>query len=97
MRTYSVNYYKTHNQKWQKDWKETGAYLDCMLLGVQVTTGLGFFLHLSRLVDSEDSDSLLSEKAVTLSCSATCQVRNIIICVTHLRTCYFHWQVATGT
>ena len=26
---------------------------------VQVTAGLGFFLHSSRLSDSEDSDSLL--------------------------------------
>ena len=34
-----------------------GAYLDCMLLGVQVTTGLGFYLHSSCLVDNEDSDS----------------------------------------
>ena len=30
----------------------------CILLGVQVTTGLGFFLHSSYLVDNEDSDSL---------------------------------------
>ena len=33
--------------------------LDGMLPGVQVTTGLGFFRHLSHLSDSKDSDSLL--------------------------------------
>ena len=33
--------------------------LDCVLPGVQVTAGLGFFLHLSHLCDSEDHDSLL--------------------------------------
>ena len=32
--------------------------LDSTLLGVQVTAGLGFFLH-SSLVHTEDSDSLL--------------------------------------
>ena len=39
-----------------------GACLDSMLLGVQVTTGLGFFLHSSHLVlneDTENCDSLL--------------------------------------
>ena len=36
-----------------------GACLDCMLPGVQVTTGLGFFQCLSQLCDSEDCDSLL--------------------------------------
>ena len=35
------------------------ACLDGMLPGVQVTAGLGFFLHSSRLSDSGDSDSLL--------------------------------------
>ena len=33
--------------------------LDCMLPGVQVTAGLGFFLCSSCLSDSENSDSLL--------------------------------------
>ena len=36
--------------------------LDNMLLGIHVTAGVGFFLHLSHLVHSEDSevsDSLL--------------------------------------
>ena len=36
-----------------------GACLDCMLPGVQVTAGLGFFLCSSHLSESEDSDSLL--------------------------------------
>ena len=36
-----------------------GACLDCVLPGVQVTAGLGFFLCSSRLSDSKDSDSLL--------------------------------------
>ena len=36
-----------------------GTCLDSTLFGVQVTTGLGFFLHLSYLVYTEDSDSLL--------------------------------------
>ena len=38
-----------------------GACLDCMLLGVQVTDGLGFFLRsmASHLVDNEDIDPLL--------------------------------------
>ena len=35
-----------------------GACLDCMLPGVEVTAGLGFFLCSSHLSDSEDSDSL---------------------------------------
>ena len=35
-----------------------GACLDCMLPGVQVTAGLGFFLRSSHLCDSEDCDSL---------------------------------------
>ena len=35
-----------------------GACLDCMLPGVQVSTGLGFFLHPSHLYDYEDCDSL---------------------------------------
>ena len=33
--------------------------LDCILPGVQVTTGLGFFLCSSHLCDNEDCDSLL--------------------------------------
>ena len=33
--------------------------LNNMLLGVQVTTGLGFFLRSSHLVHTEGSDSLL--------------------------------------
>ena len=36
-----------------------GACLDCMLSEVEVTAGLGFFLHSSCLCDSEDYDSLL--------------------------------------
>ena len=36
-----------------------GACLDCLLPGVEVTTGLGFFLCSSYLCDSEDCDSLL--------------------------------------
>ena len=36
-----------------------GACLDCMLPGIQVTAGLGFFLYSSHLSDSEDCDSLL--------------------------------------
>ena len=36
-----------------------GACLDCMLPGVEVTTGLGFFLRSSHLCDNKDSDSLL--------------------------------------
>ena len=37
-----------------------GTCLDCMLPGVQVTVGLGFFLRSSALCDNEDScDSLL--------------------------------------
>ena len=36
-----------------------GACLDCMLPGVQVTAGLGFFLCSSHLCDNEDCDSLL--------------------------------------
>ena len=35
-----------------------GACLDCVLPGVEVTTGLGFFLHSSHLSYNEDSDSL---------------------------------------
>ena len=35
-----------------------GACLDSMLPGVQVTAGLGFFLHSSHLSDSEDCDPL---------------------------------------
>ena len=35
------------------------ACLGSMLPGVHVTAGLGFFLRLSHLCDSEDSDSLL--------------------------------------
>ena len=35
------------------------ASLDCMLPGVQVTAGLGFFSVFSHLSDSEDSDSLI--------------------------------------
>ena len=34
-----------------------GACLDCMLPGVQVTAGLGFFLCSSHLSDSKDIDS----------------------------------------
>ena len=36
-----------------------GACLDSMLPGVQVTAGLGFFLHSSCLSVSDDSDPLL--------------------------------------
>ena len=36
-----------------------GACLDYMLPGVQVTAGLGFYLHSSGLSDSKDCDSLL--------------------------------------
>ena len=36
-----------------------GAYLDYMLLGAQVTAGLGFFLCSSHLRDGKDYDSLL--------------------------------------
>ena len=36
-----------------------GACLDYMLPGVQVITGLGFFLCSSHLCDSEDCESLL--------------------------------------
>ena len=37
-----------------------GTCLGCMLPGVQVTAGLGFFLRSSPLCDNEDScDSLL--------------------------------------
>ena len=35
-----------------------GACLDCVLPGVQVTAGLGFFLCSSHLSYNEDSDSL---------------------------------------
>ena len=35
--------------------------LSCMLPGVQVTAGLGFFMYLSHLCDSENGDSLLSQ------------------------------------
>ena len=35
-----------------------GACLDCVLPGVQVTAGLGFFLFSSYLSYNEDSDSL---------------------------------------
>ena len=35
------------------------AYLDCMLLGVQVTAELGFYMCSSCLCDNEDCDSLL--------------------------------------
>ena len=33
------------------------------MLGVQVTAELGFFLHSSHLIDSEDSDSLILHSA----------------------------------
>ena len=52
-------------QKKVPSWLVCGSRGTCLggtLLGVHVTTGLGFFLHLSHLVhteDSEDSDSLL--------------------------------------
>ena len=36
-----------------------GICLDCMLPGVQVIAGLGFFLRSSHLSYNEDSDSLL--------------------------------------
>ena len=36
-----------------------GTCLDCMLPGVQVTAGLGFFLRSSQLCDNEHRDSLL--------------------------------------
>ena len=39
--------------------KYVAHMVDCMLPEVQVTAGLGFFLHLSHLCDNEDCDSLL--------------------------------------
>ena len=36
-----------------------GVCLDCMLPGIEVTAGLGFFLHSNSSSDCEDSDSLL--------------------------------------
>ena len=49
-------------QKKVSSWLVCGPYgvcLDYILPGVQVTTGLGFFLHLSHLCGSEDHHSLL--------------------------------------
>ena len=40
-----------------------GTCLNCMLPRVQITTGLGFFLHLSHLSDGEDMTPALTSLA----------------------------------
>ena len=53
-----------------------GVYLDCVLPGVQVTAGLGFFLHSSHLIDCEDSDSLLHNAYLSLEVPSGIVIRN---------------------
>ena len=57
-------------QKRIPSWLVCGSYgmcLDCTLPGVQVATGLGFFLHSNNLIDCEDSDSLVLRSQTAFS------------------------------